>query len=112
MELATLWIGAEHWAPGQWEPKNDVTDAIATLDDGTRWIGTFCAFAHLEQLRANLAANGDCLEGRYLWMSDLILVDDTSRPSLEAIVRDLVSTGEYQSAMSRVEGTDLEEDAV
>jgi hypothetical protein len=111
-DLTSIWIEAEHWAPGQWEPTNDVTDAIVTLTDGSRWVGTFCAFAHVERLRGNCAANGECLGGKYLWASDLILVDDTSRPSIELVVRDLLTTGELRSAMSECEDVDLGPDAV
>ena len=97
-----IWIEAEHWGPGEWQPQNDVTDAIVTLEDGTRWVASFCAFAHVATLRANCASNGECLGGRYLWASDLILVDDTSRASIDAVVRDLLATGEFRSASSEI----------
>jgi hypothetical protein len=53
-----VWIEAEEWAPGVWQPADDITDAIVTLADGTRWVATICAFAHVERLRANYATNG------------------------------------------------------
>ena len=98
-----LWIEAEHWAPGEWQPRDDVTDATVTLADGTRWAASFCAFDHLVTLRSNCAANGECLGGKYLWASDLILIDDTSRPSIAGAVRDLLSSGELRSAFSLCE---------
>jgi len=100
--IVNVWIEAEEWAPGEWSPDDDVTDAIVTLEDGTRWIGTFCAFGHVDRLRANCAVSGECLGGKYLWASDLILIDDTSRPSIEVVLRDLVVSGEYRSALSEV----------
>ena len=108
----TVWIEAEHWAPGEWSPADDVTDAIVTLPDGTRWVGTFCAFAHIHRLRANCAASGECLSGKYLWASDLILIDDTSRTSIEAVLGDLVASGEYRSALSEVLEKDSDAPAV
>jgi hypothetical protein len=102
-ELKELWIEAEAWAPGEWQPADAVTEAVVTLGDGSRWIGTFCAFAHVAQLRATCAESGECLRGKYLWASDLVLVDDTSRPSIEAVVRDLLATGDLRSALSPVE---------
>jgi hypothetical protein len=101
-----LWIEAEHWAPGEWQAANDVTDAIVTLADGTRWVGTFCAFAHIATLRAKCAANGECLGGRYVWLSDLILVEDTFRATIQAVVQDLIASGELRSAMSEVTADD------
>ena len=102
MTPLNIWIDAEDWAPGEWVPDDDVTDAIVTLEDGTRWVGTFCAFGHVARLRANCAASGECLGGKYLWASDLILIDDTSRASIEVVMRDLVDSGDYQSALSEV----------
>ena len=103
MESFEVWIEAEEWAPGQWTPRDDVTDAIVTLADGTRWVATFCAFDHVSGLRGNCAQNGECLNGKYLWASDLILIDDTSRASIEAAVRDLLASGELRSAFSKCE---------
>ena len=97
-----LWIEAEEWPAGEWTPADAVTDAIVTLDDGTRWVASCCSFAHLETLRANCAESGENLNGKYLWASDLVLVDDTSRASLEAVVRDLLARGELQNAFSEV----------
>ena len=103
-----LWIEAEHWGPGEWQPADDVTDAIVTLADGTRWIATFCAFAHLATLRRNCSESGECLSGKYLWAPDLILIDETSRPSIEAAVQDLLRAGELRSAFREC---DAESDA-
>ncbi len=100
--LVQIWIEAEEWGPGEWNPADDATDAVVRLDDGSRWVATFCAFAHLPALRANCAATGECLGGKYLWATDLILIDDTSRPSIEAAVRDLLASGELRSAFSPV----------
>ena len=97
-----VWIEAEQWGPGEWQPHDDVTDAIVSLDDGTRWVASFCAFAHLATLRANCGINGECFGGKYLWASDLILVDETSRPSIEAVIRDLIAVGEFRSAFSEI----------
>lgn len=106
-----LWIEAEEWAPGEWDPADDVTDAVVTLADGSRWVASFCTFAHLATLRSNCAESGECLGGKYLWASDLILVDDTSRSSLEAVVRDLIEQDELRSAFSEAgEDEDEEED--
>ena len=96
----TLWIEAESWEPGTWNPENDATDVVLSFPDGSRWVATFCAFAHVEVLRRNCAASGECLGGKYLWGSDLILVDDTSRASIEAVVRDLIERDELEIAFS------------
>jgi len=100
-----LWIEAEEWPEGEWEPSDAVTDVVVTLGDGSRWIATFCAFAHVESLRRNCADSGENLGGRYLWASDLVLADDTSRATITAVVADIVAAGDLPSAFSElVEG--------
>lgn len=98
-----LWIEAEEWPAGEWVPADSVTDAIVTLDDGSRWVAAFCAFAHLPTLREACVQSGENLGGRYLWASDLILVEDTSRATIEAVVRDLMAKGDLASAFGEVE---------
>jgi hypothetical protein len=98
-----LWIEAEEWPAGQWTPADDVTDVVVTLPDGSRWVGSCCAFAHLATLRRNCAETGENLGGRYLWASDLVLVEDTSRATLEAVVRDLLARDELGAAFSELE---------
>ncbi|HEY0971811.1 MAG TPA: hypothetical protein VGE02_12655 [Gemmatimonadales bacterium] len=105
-----LWIEAEEWPEGEWDPADSVTDVVVTLADGTRLVASFCAFAHLSTLRRNCAESGECLGGRYLWGSDLVLVDDNSRSTVEAVVRDLITSGDLESAFSRVEGEDAVDD--
>ena len=102
-ESFLLWIEAEEWPAGEWTPADAVTDAIVTLADGTRWVASCCSFDHLATLRRNCVESGENLGGKYLWASDLILVDDTSRASLEAVVRDLLASGDLPHAFSLVE---------
>jgi hypothetical protein len=97
-----LWIEAEEWPAGEWVPGDAVTDVVATLDDGTRWIATFCSFAHLDTLRRACAETGESLGGKYLWASDLILIEDTSRASITAVVSDILATGDLPSAFSEL----------
>ena len=96
-------IEAEEWPAGEWDPADSVTDVEVTLADGSRLVASFCAFAHLATLRRNCAESGECLGGRYLWGSDLVLVEDTSRSTIEAVVRDLVASGDLEGAFTRVE---------
>ncbi len=110
MESYKLWIEAEEWEPGEWQPEDSVTDAIVTLADGSQWVATVCAFDHIAVLRARCAENGECLAGKYLWASDLILVDSTARKNVDAVVRDLIAQGELQSAFREVD-TEAEEAA-
>ena len=93
-----LQLEAEEWPAGEWDPADSVTDAVVTLPDGSRWIAACCAFGHLATLRRTCAETGENLGGRYLWASDLVLVEDTRRATIEAVVRDLIVRGDLASA--------------
>ena len=99
-EISKVWISAESWAPGEWNPRDDAVDVIATLSDGSRWSATMCSFDHVAALREQAAESGECLQGRYVWAAGLILVADTSRPSVEAVLRDLLESGEFHAALA------------
>src|SRR5918998_864021 len=97
-----LWISAEHWAPGEWTPRDDVTDIVVTLADGTRWTATCCAYGHVATLRRLWEQNGEALGGRYVWMANLILVEDTSRETTTEVITSLLRSSEFRSAFARV----------
>lgn len=104
-----LQLEAEDWPAGEWDPADSVIDAVVTLADGSRWIAACCAFAHLATLRATCAESGENLGGRYLWASDLVLVEDTRRATIEAVVRDLLARGDLASAFGRLEEDETDE---
>ena len=111
MHEFSVWISAEHWAAGQWQPDNEAVDVQVTLADQTRWVATFCSYTFVDTLRAKYAADGESLGGRYVWIADLVLVEDTSRATIEAVVQDLLRSGEFQSAFDECP-PDIEEQAV
>ena len=103
--LRSIWLSAETEAPGQWNPTDDAVDVEVTLTDGSRWGGTFVTYRYLETLRARYANSGECLSGRYFWAANLVLCDLVDRPTIEAVVADLLATGELQSALELLEGS-------
>lgn len=74
-----LWIEAENWAPGEWVPENTNSDVLVTLSDGRVYTATFFTFNDIHALRARHQETGECLGGRYLWSTNMILVDELTR---------------------------------
>jgi hypothetical protein len=100
--FGTIWIDAEHWAEGEWDPANEIVDVTVTLTDGSRWAATACSFKHVQTLTSRWSHSGECLGGGYLWAKNLILVKDTSRASLEETMMDLLKNGEFESALEKL----------
>lgn len=100
-QIENIWINAETWAEGDWNPGDDIVDVVVTLSDGARWTATVCSFKHVQTLVSKWTKSGECLGGRYLWAKNLILASDTSRKSIEDTMADLIRNGEFESALER-----------
>lgn len=98
----SVWIEAEEWDdPG--DPRDEASDVVVTLAAGDRWIASFVAYGHVATLVQRNRESGECLGGRYLWATDLVLVEDISRPTVEAVVADLLRDGGFTSAFAEHE---------
>jgi hypothetical protein len=95
-----VWIEAEEWGAGAWDPDDEASDVVVTLDDGERWVASFVAYGHIPTLVARNRESGEGLGGRYLWASDLVLVERIDRPTIEAVVADLIRDGGFASAFT------------
>ena len=103
MKVAELWIGHEECEkPTGWDPADDNTDVIATLEDGSRWVATFFSYANIWTLAEKNKRTGECLGGRYFWATDMVLVDEVSRTRIEEVVEHLVAEDEFQPPFCRV----------
>lgn len=106
MNLTTvtkLWLSSDCWEEGSHKPEDDCVDVAVTVADGTRWVATFCSFQHVQTLRSRWARSGECLSGRYVWMTNMILVVDTSRQTIEHVIQDLLASGEFKRALAQLE---------
>jgi hypothetical protein len=98
----SIWIEAEDWGEA-WDPRDEASDVVVTLPDDSRWIATFVAYGHVATLVERNRESGENLAGAYLWATDLILVDEVTRPRIEAVVADLLRDGGFEGAFTREE---------
>jgi hypothetical protein len=103
MNEYTIWIEAEHWAEGEWNPSDDNSDVIVTAANGTRWFATFFSYANISSLVEKFKQSGECLSGKYFWATDMLLVDEVSRHRIEEVVHHLVKGGEFEQIFKQVE---------
>ncbi|MBA3533837.1 MAG: hypothetical protein H0T73_18115 [Ardenticatenales bacterium] len=97
----TIWIAAEGWAPGQWTPEDDNSDAIVTFESGERWVGTFFSYQNILSLSAKNQQTGECLGGKYWVATDMILVDEVSRERIEEVVAEMLREAEFETYFAR-----------
>ncbi len=98
-----LWIEAEAWAVGRWDPRDTNADVIVTLADGSRWGASFVSYANVATLVTQWKRTGECLHGTYVWARDMILIDTVSRPQIEKVVAHLLETGDFKAVFSQLE---------
>ncbi|WP_239617921.1 hypothetical protein [Cohnella mopanensis] len=98
----TIWIEAEEWAEGQWNINDDNTDVIVTFEDGSRWIASFYTYRNIQSLAEKNSQTGECLNGKYLWSSDMLLVDECSRRRIEEVIQYLMGEQEFEHIFSQL----------
>jgi hypothetical protein len=95
-----IWIEAEQWLPGQWNPKDCNSDVIVSFEKSGEWVATFVTYDNVKTLANKNRHSGECLNGRYFWATDMLLVDELTRERIEEVVADLISTCEFEKVFS------------
>ena len=98
-----MWIEAEQWARGEWEPIDCNSDVIVSFEKGAEWVATFFTYQNILSLAKKNQSTGECLNGKYFWATDMILVDELTRERVEEVVSHLIETGEFESVFKRAE---------
>lgn len=95
-----IWIEAEQWSPGQWDYDDCNSDVIVSFKAGPEWAATFFTYKNISTLVEKNEGTGECLNGKYFWATDMILIDEISRERIEEVVKHLIATGEFESVFS------------
>jgi hypothetical protein len=97
MENYDIWIEAEQWASSEWEPADCNSDVMVSFEKGARWVATFFTYQNLSSLAEKNQSSGECLNGKYFWATDMIMVDELTRERVEEVVSHLIANGEFES---------------
>ncbi|MEV0974497.1 hypothetical protein [Microtetraspora glauca] len=99
----------------RWEGHDPETaeeaDATITLPDGTRRYATFMTLGTISGVMDHWRGTGECLNGRYFRCSDLIIIREPGFVSMVDAVRDMIATGELESACSALPIDDNDQQA-
>lgn len=82
------------------DPLNDNVDVKVTFDSGESYVATFFTLENLASLMEKNRRTGECLDGFYLWASDMIIVERITLEDVSRAVADLLASGEFRSAFS------------
>ncbi|MFY0568684.1 hypothetical protein ACN28E_33360 [Archangium lansingense] len=59
---------------------------------------TFYSYENIGTLTAKNQGTGECLGGRYFWGSDMLLIEEISRSSIEPVIADMLAEGTFERA--------------
>lgn len=82
------------------DPEDDNADVKVTFKSGEFYVATFFTPANLRTLMERYRQTGECLNGLYLWASDMILVERLTLEAVSRTVAALVASGEFGAAFS------------
>jgi hypothetical protein len=83
---------------------NDNIDVIVRLPSGETCTATLFTPANIAMIMQHYAATGECLSGRYFWAADMVIVSDLRLETIEAVVREIIRSGEHVLTFRRVDG--------
>ena len=93
-----------------WEGMDPATaseaDATIRLPDGTRRYATFMTLDGIAKIMSRWQATGECLNGRYFYCTDLVIIDNVGFHAMADIVRDLIDTGDIEHACGLLSSED------
>ena len=106
----TIWCEFEQWP--SYDPLDDNSDIIVTLEGGSRWAATFMTYQNVKTLAKKNRQTGECLSGQYLDIPHLILVGELSRTSVEATVEDILQNGSLAVCFELLDSIDKVENTI
>ncbi len=95
MDEYTIWIEAEVWEPGTWDPADANANVVVTFVDGSRWFASVFTYKNVLTLTERWARTGESFGGRYFWTSDMLLLDELSRARIEEVIAQTLANGEF-----------------
>jgi hypothetical protein len=77
-------------------------DVEVILDDGSRWSATFLTVAEVSRILERWKATGECLNGSYLRVPDLVVVDRGGLDTMVAVLNSILASGDPATGMVRL----------
>lgn len=98
----SIWIEAEEWEAG-WDIHDATSDVIVKFEDGSRWVASFFTYKYIQTIVEENRQTGECLQGKYYWSSDMLLVDECSRTRIEEVIEHLIAEDHFESIFDKCE---------
>ena len=103
-KIKNIWIGSEENGPiqGGISETNDNSDVIVTFENGERYVATFFTYENIDWLRHKNQKTGECLNGKYFFATDLILIDKLNRQEVTNVINHLIQEDEFFASFNKI----------
>ena len=81
---------------------DDNVDVVVHFEDGRRFGATFFTLRCIQTLMDRWATTGECASGLYFWSRTPIVVRSLEQSVVEAVVADLLASGDFEGAFERL----------
>lgn len=102
----SLWIESEACDTFNCDISNDNTDVVVTFENNDRWMASFFTYNNIQKMVEKNKCTGECLNGKYFWSSDMILVDEVSRTRIEEVIEHLLNENDFECTFRKIEATE------
>ena len=84
-----------HDYPGQHSPACEETiDVYVRTDSGSGYSGVLATVRNLESLFRKFSKSGECANGTYVYIMNLVILEVITRETVSKVIADLVATGD------------------
>ena len=94
-------LGQQHW-----DTHDDNIDVVIELPTGDKYAATFFTIRNIQSIINKYRATGECESGLYLWASNMVVVNDLERDTIQRTIESLLKDGEFAYACKRLEDGD------
>lgn len=92
------------------DAENFNTDVIVQVQEDeeeggprrVKYVATFFTYDNIIKLRSQYAKSGECLNGKYFYAQNMVLIDDCSIENVKAVVYHLMEEGEFWEVFRRI----------
>jgi hypothetical protein len=102
--IKNIWIGTEEKGvvQGGKSELNDNSDVIVTFENGDKYVATFFTYENIKWLKQKNQETGECLNGKYFFATDLILIDKLNREEVLKVINHLINQDEFFTAFDKI----------
>lgn len=82
--------------------EHEHTEVIVQFRNGDVYVAPFFPFRSLERLRQEQQVAGEQLDGKYVWVERMVLVEHCRPELIEQVVEDLMREGDFFTAFRKL----------